>query len=667
MAIGEDNPSPNDPPDLPDIGEAGGVASSAASGREPASDEFSRERLAGDSEEPLLRGDSDAEAPAPDRRAPGTDAHDPYLGKTFGGYQLVEKIGQGGMGVVYKGRQMSLDRVVAVKILNKALYDNQEFIKRFEREAKSIARINHPNIVAVYDFGQSADGLWYMVTELIEGSSLSRMIADKIMIDPKDLAPLMIQCLSGLAHVGQSGIVHRDIKPDNILLTRDVVAKIADFGLAKDVSGTNDHTDLTAAGLAMGTPAYMSPEQCMGRRLDGRSDIYALGVTAYYALAGEKPFVGHSSFEIMTKQREHNPIPPNQLNPRITRECSDLIMRMLAKNPADRFDNAESCRLAWVDLQQRLAKPPGMRSGEFEVPPTTGSTKSNRMKVDLPPAPGSVPPPPLPAQNLSSPPELPSGLPPAPGVPSSSMPPVLGDTGRTRRPPTDGNAPPDVQTGSERHNRPITEKRLRTQADAITCPRCGMLNRAELSSCSKCGNALREVDPSVLARDQEAEAQRLYEQKKFGDAAAIYARLADKEVDRRQRSVLRSKEREMRKFDQEQQVSDVMGRSKAMVERGDLKSAIALLEQTTGKLTSDVTASASGLELSLSRELAILRARIRTKKRTNMIVVLVILVALAIGAFLAKDRIMQLIPGTAASSPATSGTAAPSLPDRRGV
>ncbi|MBA3709964.1 MAG: serine/threonine protein kinase, partial [Planctomycetes bacterium] len=520
----------------------------------------------------------------------------------------------------------------------------------------SIARINHPNIVAVYDFGQS-DGLWYMVTEFVEGSSLSRMISDKIMIDPKDLAPLMIQCLSGLAHVGQSGIVHRDIKPDNILITKETIAKIADFGLAKDVSGTNDHTDLTAAGLAMGTPAYMSPEQCMGRRLDGRSDIYALGVTAYYALAGEKPFVGHSSFEIMTKQREYNPTPPIQLNPRITRECSDLIMRMLAKNPADRFDTADNCRLAWVEMAQHLNQRASMRTGEFEAPPA-GATKSNRMKVDLPPIPGGGPAAAPQAGNPPSAGEMPPALPPAPG--SSSSPPVLGDTGRMRRPTTDNSAPPEIQPGSERVNRPITEKRLRTQSDAITCPRCGTLNRSELATCNKCGNALREVDPSVLARDQEAEAQRLYEVKKFGDAAAIYARLADKEVDRRQRSVLRSKEREMRKFDQEQQVSEVMARSKAMVERGDLKAAMALLEQTTGKLTSDATASASGLELSLSRELAILRARVRSRKRVSSVIVLVVILGLAVAAFFAKDRILGLINGHASSAPASTTGSLPS-------
>ncbi len=570
---------------------------------------------------------------------------DPYLGRNFGGYQLVEKIGQGGMGVVYKGRQVSLDRVVAVKILSKQLYDNQEFIKRFEREAKAVARINHPNIVSVIDFGQH-DGLWYMVTEFIEGSSLSRLIADKMMLDPKELAPLMIDCLAGLAHVSQTGIVHRDIKPDNILITRAGMAKIADFGLAKDVSGTKDHTDLTAAGLAMGTPAYMSPEQCMGRRLDGRSDIYALGVTAYYALAGEKPFVGHSSFEIMTKQREYTPPPPNQLNPRVVRECSDLVMRMLAKNPLDRFQDAEACRLAWLELRDLLqSRRAARRTGEWEVGPQ--QPKSGRLAVPLPPPPngpptgatGTLPLPPPPSGGAApAAPAAPAELPPPPGPAASHT-----ETGRRVRGPdasaSDSQPPP--QPSGDGNARSSTERRLRTVSESVTCARCGSLNRAELAACAKCGSPLTEVPADVAMRQQEAEAAKLVEQKKYNEAAAVYARLADKEVDRRQRSILRSKEREIRKLDVEQQVADVMSRSKGLLQRGELASAISLLEQAAARLHGDnsATASASGGELTISRELLMLRGRMRARKRTrSMVMLLVVLVLLAGGVGLAYQH-----------------------------
>ncbi len=621
MAIGDDNPPPADLPELPAMSGLGelGTGSPAETGTAAADGQGSLHR--------------DSDAPSGHAEVVPT-GDDPYLGKNFGGYQLVEKIGQGGMGVVYKGRQMSLERVVAVKILSKALYDNQEFIKRFEREAKAVARINHPNIVSVIDFGQH-DGQWYMVTEFVEGSSLSRMIAEKVMLDPKELAPLMIDCLAGLAHVGQTGIVHRDIKPDNILITRAGIAKIADFGLAKDVSGSKDHTDLTAAGLAMGTPAYMSPEQCMGRRLDGRSDIYALGVTAYYGLAGEKPFVGHSSFEIMTKQREFMPPPPNQLNPRVVKECSDLVMRMLNKNPADRFPDAEACRVAWVEMLEVLqSRRAAMRTGEWEVGPQL-QPKSGRLGVPLPPPPngpatgvtGTLPMPPSGAGAASSPPPAPAELPPPPGPPTSHT-----ETGRRVRgsDASANDAPPPSAASADGGARSTTERRLRTVSDAVTCARCGSLNRAELATCAKCGSPLKEVPADVAMRQQEAEAAKLVEQKKYNEAAAVYARLADKEIDRRQRSILRSKEREIRKMDIEQQVADVMSRSKGLLQRRDLAGAISLLEQAAARLHGDnsATASASGGELTISRELLMLRGRMRTRKRARSVVLLLVVVAL---------------------------------------
>ncbi|MBN8527033.1 MAG: serine/threonine protein kinase, partial [Planctomycetes bacterium] len=293
-----------------------------------------------------------APPPASDAPEPGTGQL--AAGRMFGGYELISKLGQGGMGEVYKARQVSLDRVVAIKILAKALYDNEEFIKRFEREAKAIARITHPNIVGVYDFGQ-IDGLRFMVNEFVDGASLAKLISDRLLLPAQEFVPLMVQCLAGLGHVGSQGIVHRDIKPDNILITKDGVAKIADFGLAKDVSRKDDNTDLTAAGLAMGTPAYMSPEQCMGQKLDVRSDIYAFGITAWFALTGQKPFTGNSSFEVMTKQREYMPPQPHEVVPGIPPALSAVVMRMLAKKAEDRFPDAEACRQAWVEIGVQLA------------------------------------------------------------------------------------------------------------------------------------------------------------------------------------------------------------------------------------------------------------------------------------------------------------------------
>jgi serine/threonine protein kinase len=576
---------------------------------------------------------SDSDEPA--------EADDPYLGRMFGNYELVQKVGQGGMGLVYKGRQVSLDRVVAVKILNKSLCDNAEFIKRFEREAKSIARINHPNIMAVYDFGQT-DGLYYMVTEFIEGSSLSKQISDRVMLTPDSLAPLLVQCLAGLAHVGTTGIVHRDIKPDNILITLDGIAKIADFGLAKDVT-RNDSTDLTAVGLAMGTPAYMSPEQCMGRKLDGRSDIYALGVTAYLALTGEKPFVGQSSFEIMTKQREFTPPPPRQLNPAIPKDVSDLVMRMLAKAPQDRFKDAEDCRQAWIDLGNRLGF---MRTGGSGQ----GMNDSVRMASELT-KPRGGPSAPLPAMPV--PMAQPVGGPGAVSAPGPVQlpgldvpPPPRSEPNRRTRISGEFSAPPltdgaDLPSRpvSDRQGRSVTEKRMAAQqrpvagGEAITCAKCGMLNRGDAMTCTRCGNSLRQLtdDPESM-RDQEAEAQRLMQVGQYKDAATLYARLADKEQDKRARAILRSKEREARTLENQNQLQEIQSRSQGMVSRGDIKGGIEVLERGLANVR-DTSTSSTGAETKIRDDINALRQRLR-QRRHRRTILLVIIVAVLIAAAL---------------------------------
>jgi serine/threonine protein kinase/uncharacterized Zn finger protein (UPF0148 family) len=571
---------------------------------------------------------------------------DPYLGRVFGNYELVAKIGQGGMGLVYKGRQVSLDRVVAVKILNKSLCDNQEFIKRFEREAKSVARINHPNIMAVYDFGQTTDGIWYMVVEFIEGHSLSKAIADKLMLPVEELAPILIQCLAGLAHVSTSGIVHRDIKPDNILITRDSIAKIADFGLAKDVS-RNDHTDLTTAGLAMGTPAYMSPEQCMGRRLDGRSDIYALGVTAYLALTGEKPFVGQSSFEVMTKQREFTPPPPRQLNPAIPKEVSELVMRMLAKNPHDRFADAETCRQAWQELGLRLGFLRGqhLASDARSVPPTKAPPPQ--------PPPGTVPAALPVAAPLGGVPMAAAVPPPIPVAPSMLPPlratadlaaPGMSEAKKSR---TSGEfaAPPEASAhGSQRSTstRQVPSRTL-SGGEAATCPKCGMLNRAEQVACARCGHELRtDADAS---RSQEAEAQRLFNIGQYKDAAALYARLADREQDRRARAILRTREREARTLEHQQQVNGLQNMTKDMVNRGDLKGGIQVLERGLRDVR-DAGASSTGAETKLKDEINSLRVRLKWRQRRRIMLVVAVVLLLVVAAVAAK---VVLFPAAAAT------------------
>ena len=597
--------------------------------------------------------------------APETDQ---YLGKAFGGYRLEQKIGQGGMGTVFKGRQVSLDRVVAVKILNKALYENREFIKRFEREAKSIAKINHPNIVAVYDFGVH-DGLWFMVNEFIEGQSLSKIISDRLVLPVAETITYIVHCLSGLAHVGSGNIVHRDIKPDNILITKDGIAKIADFGLAKDVSERSDATDLTAVGLAMGTPAYMSPEQCMGRKLDGRSDQYALGVTAYFALTGEKPFTGQSSFEIMTRQREHSPPAPHQLNPNVPANLSALVMKMIAKDPSDRFNDASVCREAWVTIGTDLGVfNNSRRSGEYEMPTgllsaTLGEPrKSARLRSD--PALSAGPlaiqdaaPPVRPSERVVDKPAE-TRLPDVPPVPVARRP----STDAPSVPRTSGEWSPEAKskerTQSERH-RPSGQGGPSGQASsvnsggtnsgALSCPRCGHLNRADAITCARCTAPMREAAPHA-ARDQEVEAQRLFDSGRHREAAAIYARLADKEGDKRARSILRAKEREARTIETERQVSDLTARARGMRDRGNIQGAIALLEQGQ-KLVGEspgVSTVSPGSDSSptsaIAAEIAELRASVSGRKRNRVlliVVVVLLMVATTVTILLWRLRLVE--------------------------
>jgi len=548
-------------------------------------------------------------------------------GRMFGGYELMSKLGQGGMGEVYKARQISLDRVVAIKILSKALYDNDEFIKRFEREAKAIARITHPNIVGVYDFGK-IDGLRFMVNEFVDGSSLAKLISDRLLLAPSEVVTLVVQCLAGLSHVGSQGIVHRDIKPDNILITKDNIAKIADFGLAKDVSRKDDHTDLTAVGLAMGTPAYMSPEQCMGQKLDVRSDIYAFGVTAWFALTGQKPFTGNSSFEVMTKQREFMPPQPHEVVPGIPPDLSLVVMKMLAKKAEDRYPDAESCRQAWIDV--------GVQLGIFGR-----GDPENRPRPPAPPPPdmpGLVPlPPPVPVPSAQgSAGEAP--LPPPPPVPGA--PPVAEAPTANPRTSSTLRAGPGSETlkGGPATTAP-PERASRRLPDSQTCPMCGNLNRPEASVCTRCGHVLKQGSDAATLQQQELEAQRLFEAKRFGEAAALWARLADREQEKRARSVLRSKEREARKQEHDAKINDLRARANAAVSRGDIKNALQLLEQgrELHRDSAASTTSSSVSDVQLEHDIVVLRQRLVLRRRlwqiTIAILVLVVLIvaALALG------------------------------------
>jgi len=251
----------------------------------------------------------------------------------LGGCELLEEIGQGGMGLIYRAKQISLDRVVAVKILADHLAHNPSFVERFQREARAIARINHPNILGVYDVGHQ-ENRHYMIMELVDGGSVAELLEKRGLLEPGEAAELVVQAAKGLECAANQSIIHRDVKPDNIMLTSQHVVKVSDFGLAKELDST-----MTETQAVMGTPAYMSPEQCDGRDLDSRTDIYSLGGTFYRCLTGRLPFEADTAMSMMYRHKHVPLTPPRDIVPTLPRVLSDIICKMMAKEREERFQS----------------------------------------------------------------------------------------------------------------------------------------------------------------------------------------------------------------------------------------------------------------------------------------------------------------------------------------
>jgi serine/threonine protein kinase len=287
------------------------------------------------------------------------------IGTQISQYRLIEKLGEGGMGVVYKGVDVLLDRVVAVKLVSSELAANPELLERFKSEAKVQATLSHPNIATLYSY-LIWEGRAVMVMEFIEGETLQQMIARRGPI-PSDVAiPLFKQALLGVGAAHRRGIVHRDIKPANIMVNGEGLIKVMDFGIAKVLGATGT----TRTNLQMGTVWYMAPEQVLNRPVDARTDIYALGVTLYEILSGQVPFRANSEYEVLTAHVQKVPELPTQHYPHIPRSCVEAVMRALSKEPERRFASTEEFSLALdqpstggVDL------PP--RPQPFDAPPVS--------------------------------------------------------------------------------------------------------------------------------------------------------------------------------------------------------------------------------------------------------------------------------------------------------
>ncbi|MCX7805282.1 MAG: protein kinase [Planctomycetota bacterium] len=276
---------------------------------------------------------------------------DPLIGKTLGGCEILSVIGQGGMGVIYRARQKSLDRIVAMKVLSPRLASDEAFVARFQREARAIARISHPNILAVYDVGEQ-DGIHFIVMELIDGCSLAELQAQRKILPAPEAAEYIRQAALGLAAAQEAGIIHRDIKPENLLITRNKIVKVSDFGLAKEADGSQTSTE-----AVMGTPAFMSPEQCDGKRVDGRSDIYSLGGTFYKLITGRLPFEAETAMSMMYRHKHEPLVPPIEVVPSVPQAISDLIVRMMAKKREHRPQTMEEVAQALEACLKMLRLP----------------------------------------------------------------------------------------------------------------------------------------------------------------------------------------------------------------------------------------------------------------------------------------------------------------------
>ncbi len=266
----------------------------------------------------------------------------------IGNCRIVEEVASGGMAVVYRAIQDPLGRTVAIKALKSSVASEEQIVTRFEREARSLANLQHENIIHVYDFHRE-QGALFIVMEYVQGTDLYDLL-DRCGRLPFDVAAIIaMQVARALDYVHYRGIVHRDIKPANIMLSRAGGVKVMDFGIARD----KNFDDLTEAGTGIGTPAYMSPEQILGDKLDARSDIFSLGVVLYQMLTGKKPFVEDEQRSVMHKIRLERHERPRKLNPDIPRELERVVDRCLEKKPGDRWRSAQHVVIA---LERFLAK-----------------------------------------------------------------------------------------------------------------------------------------------------------------------------------------------------------------------------------------------------------------------------------------------------------------------
>jgi serine/threonine protein kinase len=272
----------------------------------------------------------------------------PCIPKSNGDYELLEPLGRGGMGVVFKARHLKLNRIVAIKMVATAIGPSSGDLQRFRGEVEAAARLLHPNIVSIHEVGDWAGHPFYSM-DLIEGTTLAHCIRN-CPLASKSAARLLLNVAKGIKHAHERGILHRDLKPSNILIDRDNQPRVADFGLAKLLDGDSA---LTQTGAVLGTPSYMAPEQAAGRKMLGvQTDVYGLGAVLYEMITGRPPFRAETQYDTVLQVLEQTPAPPRLVNPKIDRDLETICLKCLEKDPAHRYASADALV---ADLSQYLA------------------------------------------------------------------------------------------------------------------------------------------------------------------------------------------------------------------------------------------------------------------------------------------------------------------------
>ena len=323
---------------------------------------------AGSHPDGLRTGDIMPDTPPPELRAP-------QVGDRLGPYRLLELLAVGGMGLVFKAYEGALDRCVAIKVLAPQVAREPGVAQQFLNEARAAAHLRHPNIVHVYTAGQQ-DGLVYFAMELVVGQSLETLLGQHQRLHPHEAVELVRQAALGLQHAHEQGVIHGDVKPGNLMLAEDGAIKVTDFGLARQFHAARSHT---GTGDLFGTPEYVAPEVIEGRAGDQRSDLYSLGATLYRLLTGRPPFTGHSPQQILDQHLHSQPTPIPELNPQVPAAACEIVARLMARQPAARFQNYTELLRA---LDRHLADRP-LVAAPVRPSPALPTPKPNRRGTRL--------------------------------------------------------------------------------------------------------------------------------------------------------------------------------------------------------------------------------------------------------------------------------------------